>query len=187
MKEIIGITFLLWIFSEMFLYCLVENKIDKLKRRLNVEGINDRYIKERFEDSLIWYEEYAYIYRYKFILYSMVNIILSSSIPLLTLWDGKVFELETSILIAFLSTVISIISGYLYLREVKNKWYEYRKHAELLKGSYSNKIRRSLSDNDFLGELEAILNQENENWYSVLYQSERNNNSNNNENNNGNN
>ena len=73
MKEIIGITLLHWIFSEMFLYCLVENKIDKLKRRLNVEGINDRYIKERFEDSLIWYEEYAYIYRYKFILYSKIG------------------------------------------------------------------------------------------------------------------
>lgn len=168
MIEIIGSIFLGWGLSELLLFWLVEDKMEKLEKQIALNEISNEYIKNRFKESLLWYEKYAYIYRYKFILYSMISIILSSSIPLITLWEMSAFGLKNKVLIGIMSTLISIISGYLFLREPKNKWYEYRKHAELLKKLYSIKVIEELGDNNFLEKLEIILETEGENWYSVL-------------------
>lgn len=167
MIEIMGSIFLGWVLSELFLFWLITINLERLEKQLILE-ISNEYIKNRFKESLMWYEKYAYIYRYKFIFYSMVNIILSSSIPLITLWGIDDFGLKNKILIGIMSTLISIISGYLFLREPKNKWYEYRKYAELLKKLYSIKVIEELNENDFLKKLETILEIEGENWYSVL-------------------
>lgn len=168
MIKIIEIIALLCILNEVVLFYLVKNKVKLLDKKIDLEKISDKYVKERFKESLVWYEKYAYIYRYKFILYSMISIILSSSIPLITLWEMDAFGLKNKVLIGIMSTLISIISGYLFLREPKNKWYEYRKHAELLKKLYSIKVIDELDDNDFLEKLETILEIEGKNWYSVL-------------------
>lgn len=168
MKKIIMIIFLFCILNEGILFYFVKNKIKTLANKINLEKITDEYVKNRFKESLLWYEKYAYIYRYKFILYSMVSIVLSSSIPLITLWEMDAFGLKNKVLIGIMSTLISIVSGYLFLREPKNKWYEYRKHAELLKKLYSIKVIEELDDNNFLKKLENILEIEGENWYSAL-------------------
>lgn len=173
MIEIIGTIFLGWCLSELLLFWLVETKIEKVEKQIVLGEVNNEYVKNRFKESLLWYERYAYIYRYKFILYSMFNIILSSSIPLITLWEMDTFGLKNKVLIGIMSTLISIISGYLFLREPKNKWYEYRKHAELLKKLYSTKVIEKLDDNNFLEKLETILGIEGENWYSALVRNKK--------------
>lgn len=168
MIKIIGSILLCWILSELFLFFLVKNKIKIVEKQIILEYINNNYIKNRFKDSLLWYEKHAYIYRFKFILYSMINIVLSSSIPLITLSGIDILEVKNKVLIGIISTLISIISGYLFLREPKNKWYEYRKYSELLKKLYSTKLIKKLEDDDFLEKLEMILEIEGNNWYSIL-------------------
>lgn len=165
MGKLILLCIVLFLLENMFLYCLVENKIEGIKNILKDVSFPSDYSKKRYLSSLLWYEEYAYIYRFRFILYSTINIILSASLPLVTLWGEGIFSLKNEILIGVMSTLISIISGYLYLREPKSKWREYRKYAEKLKRLLSLKLIKKLSEGEFLLELENILEKENKNWY----------------------
>lgn len=165
MQQIIEIIIIILISEQLIINSLAKCKKKSINKQFNLD-IKDTYVKQRILSNLLWYEENAYMYRMRFILYSMISIVLSSSIPMIALWGGDVFGLKNKIIISIISTIISIISGYLFLRQPKERWYEYRKNAEVLKGILSLKVIDRLSDRELLKKAEGFFNKENENWYS---------------------
>lgn len=129
--------------------------------------VSDDFIKNRFQETLLWYEKYAFIYRWKFILYSTISLILSSSISIITLggYTLDLFEIkDNKILVGWISTILSIISGYLYFRSPKERWYNYRKLAEKLKEELSIKYATGQDDKDFLLKIEDHMRNEKNMW-----------------------
>lgn len=176
---------LLKILLFIIIFLIIENTIfqmsSDIKNKNIFEGVDkiilDSFINNRFRETLIWYEKYAFIYRGKFILYTTISLILSSSISIITLGEYT-FEIlgitDNKILIGWISTFLSIISGYLYFRNPKERWYNYRRTAEKLKEELSIKYATGQADKEFLLKIESHMKGEQNRWYSIKEKSKEN-------------
>lgn len=157
------------------LFVIVENIIviicAKVKEKKLVENsgkiIKDEIVRNRFNTVVKWYEYYAFVYRYKFIVYSVISIVFSASIPALNLGEDKLelFGINTTKeLVSWISAIVTMVSGYLYLRNPKEKWSSYRKTAENLKSLLDEKYCEEIEDKEFLIKINEIIKKENLYW-----------------------
>ncbi|MGL4763948.1 MAG: DUF4231 domain-containing protein [Aeromonas sp.] len=157
------------------LFIIVENTViilfAEVKEKELVENsdkiIKDEIVRKRFNTVVKWYEYYAFVYRYKFIVYSVISIVLSASIPALNLGEDKLESLginSTKELVSWISAIVTMVSGYLYLRNPKEKWSSYRKTAENLKSLLDEKYCEEIEDKEFLLKINEITKKENLYW-----------------------
>lgn len=159
---IIFIIILILINCFAYLYIIVF-RLKNLEKNLYLENITNEYIKNRFKLNLLWYEKHALINCFNYNFYILLSIILAAFIPFLK--DLNKNNANNNIYI-IISILITIINGYLYIKDPKTKWYTYRKYSEILKRLISDRIINNLNDNEFLKNLEDILSEESGTWYS---------------------
>lgn len=150
-----------------------EMKLYKLNKNLRIA---DEVCKERISSVLKWYEKKAFLYKYKFILYSVVTITLSAIIPIINLgkYTIPILGIDSHILlVTWISVILSIISGYLFLRTPKERWNEYRKYAERIKVIIFEGYAREQNDKEILLQIEKLISKENNEWYERNTQENR--------------
>lgn len=152
------------------------NKLKKIKKKYLKKEINsieiytsnivNKKIKYRIEDVLHWYIRKASFYKTLFYVLSMVLILINTSIPCINQLNVE----NSSILVTFISSIAAIITSALTLFTMKDSWFRYRNHAELIKkecslfnaetGIYSESEKEKL----LIVKIEEIIGQEILSW-----------------------
>lgn len=130
-----------------------ENRIYKeYEQYLNgIDGISKNYIVHRVIDQIIWYDDKAQEKQKAYNNLTITSIILTSCVPILTLFTGYKYGIVVSIIIAILSSASSVILSITNLKEYQKHWVQYRSACEILKSTlhrYFMKASEFCSDND---------------------------------------
>ena len=148
-------------------------KIKHLKKEINsidiyTSNIGTEKIKGRIEDVLYWYIRKATFYKKLFYGLSITLIIINASIPFINQLNVE----GSSIIVTFISSAATIITSILTLFTMKDSWFRYRNHAELIKkecslfngdaGIYSKDDKEKL----LIIKIEEIIGQEVVLWES---------------------
>ena len=126
------------------------------------------YIKDRVDDQIIWYDKKSKYYKKLFTWTYFLDVSLSASIPLLTLFSN--FNTSVKYLIAIIATVITILSAVSATFKLRKNWIEYRTTAETLKHEkylYLTKTTPYDSEKSFdvfVQNIESLISTENTNW-----------------------
>lgn len=91
------------------------------------------YIEQRLINQIIWYDNSAIKKQEKYKCLTITSIILTSIIPILSLFTGFKCGIIATILITVFSTSSSIILSVVNLCEYHKLWVEYRSTCEILK------------------------------------------------------
>lgn len=91
-----------------------------------------KYISNRVIKQINWYDEKSIHFQTQFKWMSIISIILSASIPILTTFNLQT-NLNIKIIIAILSSLVTIITSILSLCKSRELWIEYRTCCETLK------------------------------------------------------
>lgn len=144
-------------------------KRNGLKKELNsikyyTNNIKNGTIKFRISHILNWYIRKAVFYKNLFYLLSVLSIIINSVIPIITLieWNNK------NILIACLSSIATIFTSFITLFSMKDTWFRYRRHLELIKYEcirYTCIMEKSdVTEEELALKIESIIWEERKLW-----------------------
>lgn len=140
---------------------------------------------EYFILNFIGEEKKALICKYRFLFYSIISLFISMSIPLLSIIEIETLEFKvcsSKLLAAYLSSLLTLISSYIFLINPREKWYQYRKVAEALKVTPFNlDFTNDKYEDNFIKIINEIITKDHQEWY------DNNNNNNKNKNKNSNN
>ena len=127
-----------------------------------------QYIKDRVDDQFNFFDKKSESSQRKYRVWRVILIILSVSIPFLTLLTE--WQQNIKYIVAATGVLIGAIEGFLGLYKFQEDWVNNRKAAESLKrekflfltkaGAYKNEGAFDL----FVSRIEGILSQENKNW-----------------------
>lgn len=146
-----------------------------LKKEVNsieiyTSGIKNEKVKDRVEDVLHWYIRKAIFYKKMFYRLSIALIIINASIPFINQLNME----NSAIIVTFISSIATIITSVLTLFTMKDAWFRYRNHTELIKkecslfnaeaGDYSKENKENL----LIMKIEEIVGQE-----VLLWESEK--------------
>jgi len=140
-----------------------------------------KYLEERVEDQLNWYDKKAVFHKNRFRLFQFVTIIASAIVPIVNIVpidDGN-YSTLTRYISSILGATIAIVTAITQLEKYQESWILYRTTHELLKkekflfknnaGDYSN-----LSQDDrnrlFVERIETIVSSETTKYFT-MYQS----------------
>jgi len=123
------------------------------------EDLNDAklksYINERILGQIDWYDRKS-IYNQKIYKRSMIiSIILSALIPIVTIFADFPITLLSKIIIASLSSCVTVISAVNALCKYRDLWIQYRTNCEILKSVLHRYFTRS---GEFGGQTEVASN-----------------------------
>lgn len=91
------------------------------------------YIEERLINQIIWYDDKAIEKQNKYKKLTIISIVLTATIPLLTLFTRYEYGIIATILITISSATSSTILSIINLCEYHKLWIEYRSTCEILK------------------------------------------------------
>lgn len=130
------------------------------------EMIDNQIIKNRVVHLLEWYAKKATCYKRYYYVLSIALIIINASIPVIHQFEWE----QSKIIVSSISATASIIASILTLVSVKDTWFRYRKHVELLKtecmlfncrcGDYNEDDREKI----FISNIENISSGERAYW-----------------------
>lgn len=134
-----------------------------------VEYIENDMIRERVSHLIIWYcKKSTYYKRINYILGILV-IVINAIIPVVN--QMSFMEIQNNkLLVSLSSSIASILGSISVLLNVKETWYRYRKHCELMKTEcilFNNKCEKYSDDNReklFVMEIEKIVADERNRW-----------------------
>ncbi|MCR8744298.1 DUF4231 domain-containing protein [Romboutsia lituseburensis] len=111
------------------------NTLSKEKESLEMytSKIQDEYIKNRIDHILSWYINKATFYKRLFYTLSVILLVINASIPFI----NQLGLDDSPIIITGISTIATIITGILTLFTMKDTWFRYRNHVELIKSQCS--------------------------------------------------
>ena len=93
---------------------------------------DQRYLDERLDDQLKWYEKRAGQNKYRFMLLSVGHVAISATIVLLvSIYDGSGSAARWSI--GALGVIATVIAGALSIVKYQENWIQYRTTSESLK------------------------------------------------------
>lgn len=136
-----------------------------------------RYLKNRLHDQIQWYDKKAKHNQKYYKVLSVISVIISSSIPILTLFEEKPL---VKILIAIAGSAVSVITYIININTFKDLWVQYRMNCEMLKSEASkfiNKIPPYNSNNSdvafdtLVSNCEQYFTKEFSTWQSKVSQS----------------
>ena len=142
-------------------------KMKYLRKEVNsieiyTSNIKTEEIKHRIEDVLHWYIRKAAFYKKMFYILSIALIIINTSIPFI----NQLAIENSSIIVTFISSIATIITSILTLFTMKDSWFRYRNHIELIKRECSlfNAAAGAYSEADkeksLIIKIEEIIGQE---------------------------
>lgn len=143
----------------------------------NINGsIEEEVLRKRIEYLLTWYSHKATRNKYLYFTFVAISIIAPALITLINSCVKDSFlGMDKTCLISFISTIATIFAGILAITRWQEGWLRYRKTAELIKSKVSiYLIQRKNSENDnkkmdneFISEIEDIVQKENAEWLSM--------------------
>lgn len=134
------------------------------------DEIQNKIIKARIKHILEWYIRKADFYKRIFYFFSVAAIVVNACVPIMnqmqskTKWDGYLVIATT------LSGIATVLISMVTLFTMKDTWFRYRKHAELIKKEC---IMHAVKKKDYNGEdrdgvlienVEAIIDDERMTW-----------------------
>ncbi|MCT4618218.1 MAG: DUF4231 domain-containing protein [Marinisporobacter sp.] len=138
------------------------------------EMIENQIIKSRVKHLLEWYVKKATSYKCCYYILSIAMIIINASIPVIHQFKWE----QSKIFVSSISAIASIIASILTLVSVKDTWFRYRKHVELIKtecmlfncqcGDYSKEDREKI----FIENIENIISEERGYWEKFKFKNE---------------
>lgn len=141
------------------------------------QSIDNKIVQERIKYLLIWYSHKATINKYLYFAFVAISIIAPALITLINSCVKDSFlGMNKTCLISLISTIATIFAGILAITRWQEGWLRYRKTAELIKSKVSiYLIKRKNSENDdnkkidneFISEIEDIVQKENAEWLSM--------------------
>lgn len=138
-----------------------------------------KYIKERIDDQIEWHNKKAKKYKNFYYTFMIIDVILSSFIPVLTLLLD--YYKCISIIIALFGATITILSGLIGLFQFQQHWLDYRLLSERLKYEkylYVTNTYPYTEDNidrfnNLVIAVEIIINENNVNWSKCITEAEK--------------
>lgn len=129
----------------------------------------DRYIKERVDDQINWYDKKASEAQHKYKMCQVIEIIIAACIPILVNFvDGCILF---QVLVALCGVAITIIEGLTALYKWHENWIEYRSTCELLRHEkYLFEMKAppygdsSSVENLFVNNIESLISAESNKW-----------------------
>lgn len=97
------------------------------------ESFEKTYIKQRLINQIIWYDNSAIKKQEKYKHLTIISIILTSIIPVLSLFTGYKYGIIATVLITLFSATSSVILSIVNFCEYHKLWVEYRSTCEILK------------------------------------------------------
>ena len=137
----------------------------------------DEYIEQRIHVQQKYHSKKASKMKKRFISSSIIVLISSATIPIIT-YLIDIIPLTAKILIAVMSGISTVITGYLSLSKVQELFVEYRIISEKLKSVeflYKTKAPPFNNENAFsnlVSVCEDILYSGNDKWYSAFTESQ---------------
>lgn len=101
------------------------------------------YIKNRILDQIDWYNKKAVQAQSDFKHWSVASIVLSAIIPILTLLSDMLSCRGINILIAIISSGVTVISAILSLYHFQDLWVRYRSNCEILQSILHRYLTRT--------------------------------------------
>ena len=136
----------------------------------------EKYIKERVDDQLEWYEQKAAINKKLFIWKEVLVISFAALIPFIIALD---LANCGNIIAAGLGLMITILSGVSSVLKLEKKWTEYRTTAETIKHERYLYFTKSepynkphIVFNEFVKRIESIISKENSYWNQYIIKSD---------------
>lgn len=127
---------------------------------------------DRVNDQINWYDNKSTKTQKKFKFYKVITIIVSSLIPVVSIFVSS--DISVRLIIGSAGAIITILESVLYLNKYGENWTRYRSICETLKREkfmYLNKAGVYSEDNGnfefFVERIETIISQENINWASL--------------------
>lgn len=133
------------------------------------------YIEQRVLGQINWYDGKSIHFQNQFKIFTTISLILSASIPVLSLINSKKYFIFR-ILISIASSAVTVITGTLSLFKSKELWLQYRNSCESLKSLLHQYFTNSdiFSDKDdpskdklLIEKCECIITYEVSNWANM--------------------
>lgn len=96
-------------------------------------SLEKNYIEQRLLGQIIWYDNSAINKQKKYKICTIVSIILTSIIPVLSLFTSYKYGIIAVVMITIFSTSSSVILSIINLCEYHKLWVQYRSTCEILK------------------------------------------------------
>ena len=133
----------------------------------------EKYIETRVEAEIKWYSQKSRHCQRMYKLYQVIEIILASSIPLLSAYSGN--NQVIAFIVGLFGAIIAIIESITKLFKYHENWIQYRSTCELLKyqkfmyltKSYPYNSNDETVENIFVKNVENIISSENNQWKSM--------------------
>ena len=134
----------------------------------------NEYVTNRYEEEIAWYEKRAAYYKQWYNACQWAVLILSASLPVLTLLLNDDKGGDYKFLIAFMGIILAVGTAALKTFKFQENWLNYRTTAETLKKEkyfYSARIAGyEKSDNRealFIKRVESLISRENTIWFDT--------------------
>lgn len=146
-------------------------KRNNLKKELKslglyTNGLKSEVVRERIDHLLDWYVRKATFSKNSFYIMSIMIIVINAGIPILSQSE----LIYKNILISCMSGIATIVTSLITLFTVKDTWFRYRNHVELIKqecikclsgvGNYTNDDREII----LIENVESIISDERGLW-----------------------
>ena len=123
-----------------------------------------KYLKERYEDQVAWYDRRAVLYKRLNYIFQMPTILIAAVVPIFAVLENK----WTTVV---LSTMMAILTGITNLCKFEEKWHSYRTTCETLKKEYFfykskiNEYRDAAEPEElFVERVESAISREHTKW-----------------------
>ncbi len=137
----------------------------------------EQYLKERVDAQIEWFSNRSGTNQTRFKQLRLAEIVLASTIPLLTAYADANTRLK--VIAGIVGVLIAVIAGALALYKYQENWIHYRTTAEAMTREKMLFLTRSgpyIGDNafqEFVGRIENILGSENSQWAEAAKQSQK--------------
>ena len=154
------------------------SEYNNLEQKLHFDEIcviNDKYLLNRFEQSVKWYIRKARSYKLLYFACSIIGIVLPAVIPII--YNSCLFDDgdPKKCIISILSIVTSISTSLVSLFKAKEKWIHFRFIAEKLQaelslyaegvGMYRSAENKNMR---FAVQIEKYMSEENKGWLNIM-------------------
>lgn len=127
----------------------------------------DKYLKERYNDQVIWYDGRAILYKKLNYIFQIPTIFIAAIIPIFAVLENKWVTVT-------LSAVIAIFVGITNFGKFQEKWHNYRTACEALKKElyyYRSSIGEYRDTEEpeelFIQRVESVLSKEHITWLTI--------------------
>nr|WP_263327040.1 DUF4231 domain-containing protein [Neobacillus sp. Marseille-Q6967] len=151
---------------------LKEKEFDSLE--FYTARIEDEVVRNRVNHMLIWFIKKATYHKYAYYGINILVIMINASIPIINQINFSNTRFTVSLIAGIASVLISILT----IINIKDSWFRYRKHAELLKrecilyscrwGDYAGENRQNI----FALNVEHIIDYERTSWETSLFKTD---------------